>query len=143
MVSVTALDVPYCVVTVTSPVQLFVGASKEMEVLPHEVVGKDTPFSFTVPGDERKFWPVIVTVAPSAAGVVMLVITGSGMLTVTVADADFVESVWLVAFTVTVCWDEMLAGAVYKPEELMVPVDGLIDQVTAVLLAFVTVAENC
>ena len=35
-----------------------------------------------------------------------------------------------------------LAGAVYRPDELIVPPPDT-DQVTAVLAAFVTVAENC
>ena len=70
-------------------------------------------------------------------------VTATGGMSVTVAEAEAFGLAWLVAFTVTVCWDAMVAGAVYKPEELMVPVDGLIDQVTAVLPVFVTVAENC
>jgi hypothetical protein len=38
----------------------------------------------------------------------------------------------------------MVAGAVYRPPLLMLPVPaGLMDQVTAVLLVLVTVAENC
>ena len=45
---------------------------------------------------------------------------------------------------VIVCGDAMLAGAVYRPDELIVPAPaGLTDQFTAVLLAFVTVAEYC
>ena len=39
---------------------------------------------------------------------------------------------------------EIVAGAVYNPDELIVPVPaGLIDQVTAVLVVLVTVAVNC
>jgi len=38
----------------------------------------------------------------------------------------------------------MVAGAVYRPDELIVPVPaGLIVQVTAVLLVLATVAVNC
>jgi hypothetical protein len=36
----------------------------------------------------------------------------------------------------------MLEGAVYRPDELIVPPPDT-DHVTAVLLEFVTVAENC
>jgi hypothetical protein len=93
MVKVTAFDVPYCVVTTTGPVQLFVGTSREIEVLLHEVVGSDTPFSVTLPGAVRKFWPaIVICVLGSAVAGVMLVITGAGTLTVTTADADLVES---------------------------------------------------
>ena len=51
---------------------------------------------------------------------------------------------WLFAVTVTDCWLVMVAGAVYNPVVLMVPVPaGLIVQVTAVLLLLDTVAVNC
>ena len=50
-----------------------------------------------------------------------------------------VESATLVAFTVTVCADNMVAGAVYTPLD-KVPAEGDIDQVTPVLLEPVTVA---
>jgi hypothetical protein len=60
MVSVTALDVPYCVVTTTDPVQLLVGTFSEIDVFVQEIVGTDTPFSATVPGELRKFWPAMV-----------------------------------------------------------------------------------
>jgi hypothetical protein len=56
---------------------------------------------------------------------------------VTVAVALLVGSATLDAITVTVCWLEMVAGAVYTPFT-MVPAAGLSDQVTAVLLAPVT-----
>jgi hypothetical protein len=51
----------------------------------------------------------------------------------------------LVAVSVTVCRAAMVAGTVYNPLELTVPApdDGLINHVTAVLVAFVTVAVNC
>jgi hypothetical protein len=44
---------------------------------------------------------------------------------------------------VTVWAVRTLAGAVYRPAEEIVPTDGLIDQVTAVLLVPKTVAVNC
>jgi len=45
---------------------------------------------------------------------------------------------------VTVCCIVILDGAVYSPVLLTVPApEGLIDQITVVLLEFVTVAENC
>ena len=67
-----------------------------------------------------------------------------GGINETVAEADFVGSAWLVAVTVTVCCDVMLAGAVYKPVALTLPTPlGLIDQVTVELVVLVTVAVNC
>jgi hypothetical protein len=63
---------------------------------------------------------------------------------VIVAEADSVVSAWLVAVMVTVCGVEMLAGAVYRPDALIVPVPaGLIVQVTAVFPVFRTLAVNC
>jgi len=59
-------------------------------------------------------------------------------VTVTVADADFVVSATLVAFTVK---DPALPGAVKSPELDTVPPVAV--QVTAVLLVPVTVAVNC
>jgi hypothetical protein len=44
---------------------------------------------------------------------------------------------------VTVCCEVILAGAVYNPLALIVPVPGFTDQVTAVLLVFTTAAVNC
>ena len=71
-------------------------------------------------------------------------LTVGGGISVTVAEAETLVLAWLVAVTLTVCCEVTLAGAVYKPEELIVPVPvGLIDQVTAVLVALVTVAVNC
>jgi len=50
----------------------------------------------------------------------------------------------LVAVTVTVVELLMLAGAVYRPDALTVPVPtGLIVQLTDALLVFVTVAFSC
>jgi hypothetical protein len=60
-----------------------------------------------------------------------------------VALADLVPSATLRAVTVTVCDAGILDGAVYRPAEEIVPTDGLIDQVTAVLLVPKTVAVNC
>ena len=62
---------------------------------------------------------------------------------VTVAVADFVVSTTLVAVMVMVCVEVIVAGAVYKPVLLKVPTEGLMLQVTAVLLVPVTVAVNC
>jgi hypothetical protein len=74
----------------------------------------------------------------------MLVMVGSGIFSVTTAEADFVVSATLVAVTVTLCCFVMLVGAVYRPEELIEPVpDGLIAQVTAVFEVFATLAANC
>jgi hypothetical protein len=56
--------------------------------------------------------------------------------------ADWVGSAALWAVTVTVCDVRILDGAVYRPAEEIVPTDGLIDQVTAVLLVPKTVAVN-
>jgi hypothetical protein len=55
---------------------------------------------------------------------------------------DLVGSATLRAVTVTVCDVRILDGAVYRPAEEIVPADGLIDQVTAVLLVPKTVAVN-
>ena len=59
-------------------------------------------------------------------------------MTVTLADADFVLSATLVAFTVKVPAE---LGAVYSPEAETVP--PLADQVTLVFALPVTVAVNC
>src|ERR1035441_7384400 len=56
--------------------------------------------------------------------------------------ANLVGSAMLWAVTVTVCDGRILNGAVYRPAEEIAPTDGLIDQVTAVLLAPKTVAVN-
>ena len=47
------------------------------------------------------------------------------------------------AVTVTVCDVRILDGAAYRPDEEIVPTDGLSDQVTAVLPVPKTVAVNC
>ena len=72
-----------------------------------------------------------------------MTVTFTAGFRVTVALADFVESAMLVAVTVTVWEPGIEAGAVYRPAEEIVPTDGLIDQVTAVLLVPKTVAVNC
>ena len=61
----------------------------------------------------------------------------------TLALVDLVGSATLWAVTVTVCDVGILKGAVYRPAEEIVPTDGLMDQVTAVLLVPKTVAVNC
>jgi hypothetical protein len=53
-----------------------------------------------------------------------------------------VESAALVALTVTVWELTIKAGAVYRPEAVMLPTTGLSDHVTAVLPAPVTVAAK-
>jgi hypothetical protein len=62
---------------------------------------------------------------------------------VTVAAAVLLVSATLVAVTATVCWEVMLAGAVYMPDEETEPTLGEMDQVTAVFEEPVTVAANC
>ena len=73
--------------------------------------------------------------------VVGLTLTATG-IKVTVAEADFVVSAWLVAVTVAVCSLAIVEGAEYKPLALTVPAP-LTVHVTAVLLVLVTVAANC
>jgi hypothetical protein len=96
----------------------------------------------------------------------MLVSVGKGF-NVTVADAVLLVSAALVAVTVTYSCTRIIAGAVYKPEALIVPIltgirgekpfrpapeipvmlGGIVLplklHVTPVLLVFVTVAVNC
>ena len=69
--------------------------------------------------------------------------TATAGVSVITAVAFFVESAELVAVTVTVCWLLTEEGAVYSPEELMLPVLGLSVHFTAVLLVLLTVAVNC
>ncbi len=45
--------------------------------------------------------------------------------------------------TTTVCVPLSVAGAVYNPPVLMVPIDGLMSQVTPVFVALVIVVMNC
>jgi hypothetical protein len=60
-----------------------------------------------------------------------------------VAVPHFDGSATLVAVTVTVCCELMLAGAVYRPVPLIVPTLGVRLQVTEVLLLPLTVGVNC
>jgi hypothetical protein len=61
------------------------------------------------------------------------------MAAVPVTDGNMV----LVAVTVTVVVEPMMAGAVYNPLVEMLPNCGLMDQVTVVTARFETVAVNC
>src|SRR5271165_6898190 len=82
-------------------------------------------------------WPLAVSVTDEG-----LTDAATGA-SVTAALADLVVSAALVAVMVTVCEEEIVAGAVYKPLADSVPTGGLMLQVTAVLLVPVTVAVNC
>jgi hypothetical protein len=66
-------------------------------------------------------------------------------LSVSWAVPDLVVSAADVAVIVTLAGKPLaMVGAVYKPLALMVPpLEGVTAQVTAVLVAFVTVAVNC
>src|ERR1700674_4807971 len=71
-------------------------------------------------------------------------LTATGGLRVTVADAVLLVSAVLVAVTVTVCRELTVVGAVYNPVLLTLPTpDGLIDQVTVVVVLPDTAAANC
>jgi len=76
-------------------------------------------------------------------------VTAGGAVTVTTAVPDFVESACEVAVMVTVPPVGTVPGAVYKPDELTVPMlaalaeELLTCQVTAVFVVPVTVAVNC
>jgi hypothetical protein len=73
-----------------------------------------------------------------------LTLTAIGGSSVIVAEAVADVFARLVAVTVTLVALLMLAGAVYRPDALTVPVPaGLTVQVTDVLLVFVTVTINC
>src|ERR1035437_4058940 len=69
--------------------------------------------------------------------------TSGGVCRETTPLADLVGSATLWPVTVTVCEVRIPDGAVYRPAGEIVPTDGLINQVTAVLLAPKTVAVNC
>src|ERR1700722_6007324 len=62
---------------------------------------------------------------------------------VTVELAPLLVSAALVAVTVIVCVAVIFDGAVYRPLLEIVPVAGLRDHVTEVLLVLLTVAANC
>ena len=81
-------------------------------------------------------WDVVNVTLPG----VMDTLTGG--FSSTVPDADLVGSATLVAVNVIVCCAGMLLGAVYRPVDEIVPTDGLIVQITAVLEVFCTCAEN-
>jgi hypothetical protein len=77
----------------------------------------------------------------AVAGVTLTAIEGSSVI---VVDENAVGSDRLVAVTVTVCAEVMIAGAVYRPDVLIEPTPvGLIDQVTALLAALITAAVSC
>src|ERR1035437_6885257 len=63
-------------------------------------------------------------------------------LSVILALADLLGSATLVAVTVTVWGLAIEAGAEYRPAAVILPANGLIDQVTAVLPVLVTAAEK-
>src|SRR5215467_897647 len=94
--------------------------------------------------------PVPLTVAVNCCWPLAVRVTDTGVtdtatvgVSATVALADLVGSATLVAVMVTVCAEEIVAGAVYNPPVVRVPTDGFILQVTAVLLVPLTVAVNC
>ena len=69
-------------------------------------------------------------------------LTETGESSVTVEERLFVGSATLVAVTATVRWLPRMAGAVYKPDALIVPTLGLMVQATAVIVFWFTCAEN-
>ena len=85
--------------------------------------------------------------APSVAVTVRLKVPNVvGVLSVSVFEPNFEPSAWEVAVTVAVAGSPgPNVGAEYTPFESIVPLPGepATDQVTAVLLALVTVAVNC
>ena len=78
-----------------------------------------------------------------AAGFAQVMVGFVFGISVTTAEADLLASAWLVAVTVTVCCAVQVLGAEYMPAAEIVPIEGLIDQVTAVLVVLLTVAVNC
>jgi hypothetical protein len=124
----TALDATVAVICVSLHVTTVPG------VLPSHT----NPVPCAAPKPE----PEMTICAPAVADDVdRPVMVGSGS-SVTVAEALLVVSATLVAVTVTVCWLAMVAGAMYEPALLIVPVFGLRLQVTAALLLPETVAVN-
>src|SRR5258708_7101595 len=70
-------------------------------------------------------------------------LTETGGINVTTAGEDLVVSAWLVAVIVTFCCAVMLAGAVYSPFAVIVPVpEGVTVQITDALAVLRTVAVN-
>ena len=78
-----------------------------------------------------------------------LIVTGCGFPAgwdenITMALADNPGFAWLVAVMETDGCGEVVPGAVYRPAALIVPTPvGLMDQLTAVFVVFVTLAVNC
>ena len=70
-------------------------------------------------------------------------LTETGETSVAVTEVLFVVSATLVAVTITIRWPPRIAGAVYNPDALIVPTDGLIVQVTDVFGFWFTCAVNC
>jgi hypothetical protein len=62
---------------------------------------------------------------------------------VSAVEAVLLGSAWLVAVIVTAVLDATVVGAVYTPVLLIEPNVPLLDHVTAVFVAPVTVAVNC
>lgn len=89
--------------------------------------------------------PKLATVAALGDTVTELEAPAALVVTVTAADADFVASACAVAVTVTCGGFGAVAGAVYKPEFVMVPSDAppATLQVTALFGVPATVAVNC
>jgi hypothetical protein len=96
-----------------------------------------------------------VTLAWNACVVPSSTVTGFGvsasaisLVTVTLAEPDFVVSAWLVAVTCTLAVAGKSAGAVYTPAAVIVPTAELPPaipltlQLTLVSAVFVTVAVN-
>jgi hypothetical protein len=89
-------------------------------------------------------WRVCEAVNDAVVGLTLTVTTAEPVGANVITEVSvFVESATLVALTVTDCVDVMLAGAVYRPLEDMVPTAGLMDQATAVLEVSVNEAVNC
>ena len=91
----------------------------------------------------------VPTVGTEALVGLMLNKTAATATMATLAEADLVGSATLVAFTVTVAGEGMLAGGTYKPAAEIVPhaaplqPEPLSLQVTAVFELPVTFAANC
>jgi hypothetical protein len=113
------------------------------------------PLTETVPnaGDRVQVTfglPAFVTVAPNCcvwpwyssalSGPTETIIGG---FSVTVATAVFDGSATLVTLTATVCCAEMMAGAVYRPDGLTVPIADGTAQIKPVLTAPLSSAVNC
>ena len=87
--------------------------------------------------------PSPVTVAVNccvcpARSVALAGLTETGESSVTVEERLFVGSATLVAVTIMLRWLPRIAGAVYKPDALIVPTVGLMVQVTPVIVFWFT-----